>query len=195
MSVLLTDTDDALSTLFEPSSVLRNKLVPEINQFKSNSSLADSRTTYTYIDLIELAMSLISQWDIQSKAQFIAAHPRIGEVKNLSAHSQKEQASIETPNDVLVRLGELNAFYEARYPGLRYITFVNGRSRTQIKEELQARLAIDHSWPGERSIDDALCDVTPIQAGSAEWIVELERAITDVGLIAKHRARAIMGCI
>lgn len=181
--------EDALSTLFEPSSTLRDKLAPEINQFISINADSGSSTSYTYSDLVDIALSLICRWDIQSKAQFIHAHPRIGQVTNLSAHSEKEQASIETSADVLARLVELNALYERRYPGLRYITFVNGRTRAQIKDEMEARLAIDHSWPGQKSLDD----VPSISVGSPEWIAELERAIIDIGLIAKSRANA-MGC-
>lgn len=34
----------------------------------------------------------------------------------------------------------LNALYEEAFPGLRYITFVNGRSRAEIIPELEVSL-------------------------------------------------------
>lgn len=34
----------------------------------------------------------------------------------------------------------LNSLYEESYPGLRYTTFVNGRSRAEIAQEMEVRL-------------------------------------------------------
>jgi len=39
----------------------------------------------------------------------------------------------------------LNAFYEETYPNLRYITFVNGRSRAEIVPELEVHLSLSLS--------------------------------------------------
>jgi len=41
----------------------------------------------------------------------------------------------------------LNAFYEETYPNLRYITFVNGRSRAEIVPELEVRLSLSLPLP------------------------------------------------
>ena len=79
-----------------------------------------------------VASNVISGWDDDLKTQFIAGHPRIGEVNGLSQLSAQEQAAKATPPEVLARLAHLNTCYENHYPGLIYITFVNGRSRAQI---------------------------------------------------------------
>lgn len=50
----------------------------------------------------------------------------------------------------------LNSLYEEMYPGLRYTTFVNGRSRAAIASELEVRLlpAFPHAFPyTTKSID------------------------------------------
>ncbi|KIJ23274.1 hypothetical protein M422DRAFT_39695, partial [Sphaerobolus stellatus SS14] len=132
----------------------------------------------------------ISSWDALSKAEFIASHPRIGEINNLSHLSQQEQASKATPPEILTRLRQLNALYERKYPGLVYITFVNGRSRAQIKDEMQGKLGIDDQW-GRDDFERASAEIVPIEVGGVEWIGELDRAIKDVGLIAKNRLKTL----
>ncbi|KAF8511845.1 Oxo-4-hydroxy-4-carboxy-5-ureidoimidazoline decarboxylase [Hysterangium stoloniferum] len=164
---------NALSVLFEPSPVLFTHLVPDL----SSRNLAPE----SYASLIDAATAAISAWDSTTRAAFTAAHPRIGEVNNLSRLSQKEQASKATPPDVLVRLAQLNEAYEARYPGLRYITFVNGRSRQDIRDEMEAKL----------SGTGAGKEIGPVDVDGEEWRAELERAIADIGRIAKSRLRAL----
>ncbi|TFY58200.1 hypothetical protein EVG20_g8244, partial [Dentipellis fragilis] len=120
-----------LSTLFEPSPVLFSHLVPQLH------GTLDRTSPLTYQTLISDAVRTISTWDQDLQASFIGAHPRIGEINGLSALSAAEQAARATPPEVLERLGVLNAAYEARYEGLRYITFVNGRSRKEIMGEME----------------------------------------------------------
>ncbi|KAF8478250.1 Oxo-4-hydroxy-4-carboxy-5-ureidoimidazoline decarboxylase [Gautieria morchelliformis] len=171
----------ALSTLFEPSAVLLEKLVPEL--------ASQSLSITTYSSLIDLAVTTISSWDTHTRAAFIAAHPRIGEVGNLSHLSRQEQAAKATPPDVLARLAQLNAMYERRYPGLRYITFVNGRSRAEIRDEMEGVLggAGDREGGGE----GVGGEVMPVEVGGSEWMKELDRAVVDVGRIAKSRLAAL----
>ncbi|KAF8573594.1 hypothetical protein K439DRAFT_1421217, partial [Ramaria rubella] len=167
----------ALSTLFEPSPILLNTLVPQLS--------AQTLSFDTYFSLIDVAMSAISSWEPHAKALFISGHPRIGEVTNLSHLSRQEQAAKATPPDVLERLAELNALYEQQYPGLRYITFVNGRSRAAIRDEMEAKLGTQHRD------DVAGQDVVSFQVEGLEWLKELERAIGDIGKIAKSRLGAL----
>jgi 2-oxo-4-hydroxy-4-carboxy--5-ureidoimidazoline (OHCU) decarboxylase len=165
---------NALSLLFEPSPVLFTQLVPILSSRRL--------TPESYSSLIDAAISTISTWENSTKAEFIAGHPRIGEVNNLSRLSQKEQAAKATPPDVLLRLAQLNEIYEERYPGLRYITFVNGRSRQDIRDEMEEKLA-EVASPGKK--------VAPLDVGGEEWHAELERAIIDIELIAKSKLRAL----
>ncbi|KAJ7695066.1 Oxo-4-hydroxy-4-carboxy-5-ureidoimidazoline decarboxylase [Mycena rosella] len=172
-----------LSILLEPSDVLFSALVPGLV-----ASIA-SRTKFTsYADLIDAAIAQVASWDLPLRAQFIEGHPRIGETKNLSALSAKEQGATPTvaptAPEVLARLAHLNACYERRYPGLRYITFVNGRSRAAIALEMEDVLGLPHSLsPDQPSVDE----IAQIQPGAEAWRIELDRAVVDVGRIAKSR--------
>ncbi|KAG8748390.1 hypothetical protein FRC10_005937 [Ceratobasidium sp. 414] len=168
----------SLATLFEPSEILFTRVVPylinHLSEYKS------------YKDLIDASTTRISQLPLAEQAQFIGGHPRIGEVSGLSALSAAEQASKATPPTVLVRLAHLNALYEKRYPGLVYITFVAGRSRVQIVPEMEGVLGIG-SAPEGKEREPPIEAIEPIEVGGEEWTKELNRAVVDVGRIAKNR--------
>ncbi|RDB23613.1 putative allantoinase 1 [Hypsizygus marmoreus] len=176
----------SLSILFESSPVLITTLEPQLAQSLSNASSVTS-----YSELIDTALEAIASWDVSSQSGFIAGHPRIGETKNLSSLSAKEQGGIHpgiapTPPEVLARLAHLNACYEAKYPGLRYITFVNGRTRRAIAEEMEDVLGFEHSLsPNEPGVSSLM----PVEVNGEEWIAELQRAIQDIGRIAKSRLK------
>lgn len=171
-----------LSVLFESSPILVSTLSPQVG-----STFDSGGAPTSYSQLIDLALSTISNWEASSQAHFIAGHPRIGENKNLSNLSAKEQGSqgvVPTPPEVLARLSHLNACYEAKYPGLRYITFVNGRTRAAIAEEMEDKLGIPHNLSSDTPSIDA---VGQVEADGAEWGGELTRGIHDIGRIAKSR--------
>ncbi|KAJ7281910.1 Oxo-4-hydroxy-4-carboxy-5-ureidoimidazoline decarboxylase [Mycena rebaudengoi] len=175
---------NVLSVLFEPSDILFSALVPQL------AASTEKFTSYTA--LIDAAIVQVASWDMALSAQFIEGHPRIGETKNLSAHSAKEQGATSTvaptPPEVLARLAHLNACYERRYSGLRYITFVNGRSRAAIAREMEDVLELPHSLsPDQPPVEE----IKQIERGSRAWNSELERAVLDVGRIAKSRLSAI----
>ena len=173
----------ALALLFEASPVLYDDLVPEVA-----SHIQNAPPVLSYSALIDVSLAVISSWNDERKAQFIAGHPRIGEVKGLSKLSEQEQAAKATPPEVLARLAHLNAVYERKYPGLVYITFVNGRSRAEIKEEMEDKLGLEHSV----NVDEPpVEDVASVEVGSEEWKSELDRAVGDVGKIAKSRLRSL----
>jgi 2-oxo-4-hydroxy-4-carboxy--5-ureidoimidazoline (OHCU) decarboxylase len=176
---------ECLAILFEPSPVLYSHLAPQL------AASADRARTTTYSDLVDASITTIQSWDRDLQAQFIAGHPRIGEVSGLSKLSQAEQAAKATSPIVLKRLTHLNACYEHAYPGLRYITFVNGRSREVILEEMETRLGVEHS----STVDQPpVVEIAVIARNSPEWMGELDRAVMDVGRIAKSRARS-MGAV
>ncbi|KAF5390414.1 hypothetical protein D9757_005255 [Collybiopsis confluens] len=191
-----------LSTFFEPSPVLISTLVPQVYH-----SLIQQQTTFpTYNHLITLSISIVRTWDVNLQAQFIHGHPKIGETQTdkMSRLSLMEQSGgigvmppsgLVTPPVVLARLAHLNAYYERRYPGLVYIIFVNGRSRQEIVRVLEdhlglAHIDVDGSATSGGSEED-LEKVVPIESGSKEWLVELDRALTDIELIAKNRAQSM----
>ncbi|KAJ7132145.1 Oxo-4-hydroxy-4-carboxy-5-ureidoimidazoline decarboxylase [Mycena epipterygia] len=174
---------DVLSVLLEPSDILFSTLVPGLA-----ASLASGKRFTSYTDLIDAAIAQVASWDLPLRARFIAGHPRIGETKNLSALSAKEQGATPTvaptSPEVLARLAHLNACYERRYSGLRYITFVNGRSRAAIAVEMEDVLELPHSLsPDEPPVEE----ISRIEPDTQAWRVELDRAVVDVGRIAKSR--------
>ncbi|KAG8220883.1 Oxo-4-hydroxy-4-carboxy-5-ureidoimidazoline decarboxylase [Butyriboletus roseoflavus] len=183
---------DVLITLFEHSDVLAQHLLPELLATQRDTPRVYHRSDIESV--LSRSMVIIRSWDPELQAQFVGGHPRIGETKNLSVLSSKEQSGSilqPTPPEVLARLAHLNACYEHAYPGLRYITFVNGRSRAVIAEEMEDKLRITHSLsPDEPSIESFV----PIETCSHVWRRELDRAVEDVGRIAQSRlAKARMG--
>ncbi|KAL0577514.1 hypothetical protein V5O48_004455 [Marasmius crinis-equi] len=176
----------ALSVLFEPSPILFTHLEPQVHALLATEELR------SYSELIDISISQIQSWAHDLQAQFITAHPRIGESKNLSALSAKEQgatpATIPTPPEVLNRLVHLNACYEKRYPGLRYIIFVNGRSRAAVAEIMEDQLGLAHSLSSD---EPAVHDIEPVKISGEEWSSELKRAVKDVGRIAQSRLKAL----
>jgi len=176
----------ALEILFEHSPILVNLLEPQLNAVLKLSSPLTS-----YTELIDASLSEIAKWDLKDQSEFISGHPRIGETKNLSKLSASEQGAQSvnpTPPEVLARLAHLNACYEVVYPGLRYITFVNGRTRAAITEEMESALGFVHSTDLSEPVIDTMVSK---EVGSEEWISELNRAVYDVGRIAKSRLRAL----
>lgn len=168
----------ALSLLFESTPVLFAHLEPAISH-----QLTSIRLT-SYTQLVDLCLHEIAEWDSTLVCQFIEGHPRIGEDRNLSKLSAKEQAAAATSPEVLARLVYLNECYECRY-GLRYITFVNGRSRAAIAKEMEERLGLSEDcWT-------APSEMIQVEARSEEWRAELARAVQDIGLIAKSRLGAL----
>jgi len=178
-----------VSTLFEHSPVLDEHLVPE---------LASSSSAFiSYVDLIDRSAAVIRSWPPTLQSSFISGHPRIGEQnpKQLSALSASEQARFFTPPWVIERLGWLNGVYEGRYQGLRYITFVNGRTRTEVMEEMERVLGMENArgpeWKEEGESPSAGEVEVEVQMGGEEWLKELERAVGEVILIARDRAKKL----
>lgn len=62
------------------------------------------------------------------------------------------------------------------------ITFVNGRTRGQIVDEMEERLGLENGEEASRE---------PFDQASEEWEKELTRAINDIGLIAQDRANKL----
>jgi len=174
--------------LFEHSPVLDEHLVPEL----ASSSSSSAFTSYT--DLIDRSATIIRSWPATLQSSFISGHPRIGEQnpKQLSALSASEQTRYFTPPWVIDRLGWLNGTYERRYEGLRYITFVNGRTRREVMEEMEGKLGVEKAqgpeWKEGEGGSSAGDVEARVQVGGEEWLRELERAVGEVILIAKDRA-------
>ena len=97
------------------------------------------------------------------------------------------------------RLKHLNELYCTLYPGLRYITFVNGRPRSAILPEMERLLEVPISpepLPEDAKVDEPALEAPDVQVKvhpqeSKEWKNECTRAMRDVFLIARARLKGL----
>lgn len=165
----------ALSLLFEVSESIDRCLIPLLQKIES--------PCLTYEEVISVCQRIVEvEFDLEDRVSFLGSHPRIGEVKGLSKISANEQQN-HKPTDpkVLQELERLNRVYEATYPGLRYVTFVNGRSREEIMHEMQHKLYGDGSLEGTLMVHER----------DEAWHIEIARGINDVFRIAVSRLRVL----
>ncbi|GAA5977277.1 hypothetical protein JCM5350_002414 [Sporobolomyces pararoseus] len=182
-----------LQLLLEPSPPLASLLAPQLHAHLS--SLPANEKPTSYAQLLDICSNLVEKWDILDQAEFVGSHPRIGEVSGLSKASESEQGKtsgqVPTSGHVLRRLTMLNAFYEETFPNLRYITFVNGRSRAEIVPELESILGLSLPPPsqdqGEIRFTELKKKVKIQPVGSAPWRKELQRDLVNMWQIAKSR--------
>ena len=96
--------------------------------------------------------------------ELIDGHPRIGALSSsVSATSFHEQGYDRDAGtaELQARLDRLNDAYESRF-GFRFVVFVNGRSRAEIANVME-------------------------EMHDADRAAELDRALSDVFAIARHR--------
>ena len=139
-----------LNFLFEPSSTLHSLLIPLIRTHPLD----------TYTALATLTLHTLSSLPPSSPTllSILSAHPRLGAKKVDSAQSQSEQKSLgsEEERDMLRRLNEE---YELRFPGLRYVVFVDGRSREEVMGDMRGRIE-GGDWDSEVALaGKAMCDI------------------------------------
>lgn len=114
-----------LDTLFEPCTQLHTLSVSLLAEEKF-SSYAE------LIDAVGKQLTSLFNSNLESDQKWLdailVAHPRLGEKKvgELSEASRREQeamkaASTGDSQEVLEELRSLNAEYEAKFPGLRYV--------------------------------------------------------------------------
>ncbi|KAL4761764.1 2-oxo-4-hydroxy-4-carboxy-5-ureidoimidazoline decarboxylase [Aspergillus foveolatus] len=157
-----------LDTLFESSPELHTLMAPILaNQtFSSYASL---------IDAVGGRMSALSAanspTDRDILVGILGSHPRLGQPKgaaaeHLSELSKREQADLNAgAEEQAEKLRLLNAEYEEKFPGLRFVTFVNGRSRDVIMEEMRARIDRGDT---EREIEDIIQGMVDIAKDRAK---------------------------
>ncbi|KAF9884599.1 hypothetical protein FE257_001421 [Aspergillus nanangensis] len=161
-----------LDTLFEPS--------PELHAM-TNSVLANQifPSYPALIDAVGARMSALSSpnspKDRAVLVDILGSHPRLGRPKvatqpeHLSELSKKEQAQLNDGAEELAeKLRLLNVEYEEKFPGLRFVTFVNGRSREVIMVEMRQRIDRgDYEHEVQEAIQ-AMCDIAKDRAGKLE---------------------------
>lgn len=113
------DLESVLDLLFEPSPPLRALALPVLKSttFPTYSVLASAIHT----QLTALAASE-KPGDVEKLSDILCSHPRLGEKKVESEQSRAEQAQLQQgADDQKHMLTQLNAEYEATFPGLRYV--------------------------------------------------------------------------
>ncbi|CRG90663.1 putative WD repeat-containing protein C3H5,08c [Talaromyces islandicus] len=152
LSLPASDQLQALDTLFEPSAELHALVQPILS--------AQTFSTYSQlVDAIQNKFSELAADSTTAKKQtlygILGSHPRLGAPSpaaqaNLSELSRREQANLNSSNnstdgpsaaDLAAQLASLNKEYEETYPGLRYVTFVNGRGRDVIMVDMRRRIS------------------------------------------------------
>jgi len=97
--------------------------------------------------------------------KILGAHPRLGEKKVDSAQSQAEQAQLNTRGEEeATKLRNLNAEYEKTFPGLKYVVFVDGRSRSIIMENMRSRIDRGDIKLERAEAIKAMCDIAADRA-------------------------------
>lgn len=130
-----------LAALFEPSPSLTSTLQP---------LLQTPHPTYpSLITTIKAHLLSLHATNAPLLLSILASHPRLGAPKVDSAQSAAEQAQLQGGEEVVAQLGALNGEYEAKFPGLRFVVFVNGRGRGEIMKIMRERIARG-DWEGER---------------------------------------------
>ena len=151
-----------LDSLFEPSEELCNLVIPRLQ----------NQTFQSYDEIIALVRSHLDGLSDSSDSQklsvldtILGSHPRLGEKKVDSAQSQAEQAQLQSHDEGEThKLSQANQDYEATFPGLRYVVFVNGRSRPTLLEDMKRRIE-RHDIKQERlDATQAICDIAADRA-------------------------------
>jgi len=144
------EIQQVLSLLFEPSPALHSLILPLIR----------SRSIPTYSDLAMAARDALSSLPSDSSVllDILSAHPRLGAKKVESEQSQAEQKSLGNEHE-RAELQRLNEEYEKTFPGLRYVVFVNGRSREVVMKDMKRRIETGNREDEIVNAIQAMCDI------------------------------------
>lgn len=156
-----------LDNLFEPCPTLTNLLITNVfnpkHPYTSYRQLIESCREFllTYLKQEETKTKETKQIINPDISKIIAAHPRLGGAKpqTLSDHSSAEQKSLQGSEEEAQKLLSLNQAYEAKFPGLRYIVFVNGRPRTVIMDNMVERINRGDIELERKEAFNAMCDI------------------------------------
>lgn len=172
-----------LALLFEPSPALVALLSSDIKS--SNFPSYDTLITHASSRMTALVPESTDAPSATLDA-ILGSHPRLGAPKSehLSAASRAEQAQLQSASSDEARkqaeaLASLNAEYEAKFPGLRYVVFVNGRPRPEVMDDMRARIARGDPLMERMDAIAAMCDIAKDRVdkmGVASSVTEWGRA-------------------
>lgn len=150
---------EVLDHLFEPCPTLADLLLPRVFASPYTNYGAFIETSRTQL-LAYLAEEEKKAEISPAISKIISAHPRLGPSKDkLSSHSNAEQKSLAGTQEEAQKLAQLNDEYEKAFPGLRYVVFVNGRSREVIMENMTARIERGDIAKERVEAFNAMCDI------------------------------------
>ncbi|ORY17146.1 Oxo-4-hydroxy-4-carboxy-5-ureidoimidazoline decarboxylase [Clohesyomyces aquaticus] len=151
-----------LDLLFEPSPPLHQLTLPVLRS-----------TTFPTYDTLIVAISAHltalaasnSPEDVAKLSKILCSHPRLGEKKVDSEQSRAEQAQLQKGGEEeKEQLARLNREYEGKFPGLRYVVFVNGRSRAVIMENIKSRIDRGDIKAERQEAIQAMCNIAADRA-------------------------------
>lgn len=172
-TVPVTVQQDVLTRLFEHSERLQSFAKPLLKVSHSTYvSLIDdlkARLVELVPDRAALADSE-NKLNVETLNEILMSHPRLGEKRaNLSSASAAEQAKLQSTSDddaEAQELERLNKEYETRFFGLRYLVFVNGRTRPEIFVDMRRRIQRGDAWQERMEGVTALCDIAKDRVAS-----------------------------
>ncbi|KAG6080819.1 hypothetical protein E4U33_007275 [Claviceps sp. LM78 group G4] len=126
---------ETLDLLFEPSPAIHATLLPII--FRASYSSYTDLIERCRVALFELAASRPMSRPSPTLLSIIGSHPRLGARKIDSALSRAEQANLAGEGENFARM---NREYEEKFPGLRFVIFVDDQSRAELLEVMQLRI-------------------------------------------------------
>ncbi|ERF73350.1 hypothetical protein EPUS_08292 [Endocarpon pusillum Z07020] len=148
-----------LDTLFEPCTQLHTLSVSTLH----GTTYSDYAALISSIgDQLKSLLNSLSTSDTEWLDAILAAHPRLGEKKVDSELSRQEQAQLQNgkgEKGEAEGLAEVNRQYEERFNGLRYVVFVNGRSRHLIMEDMRQRIKRGNLEQEKLDAIKAICDI------------------------------------
>ncbi|KAL5388058.1 hypothetical protein PMIN06_004824 [Paraphaeosphaeria minitans] len=155
-----------LDLLFEPSPPLHSLSLPVLK----------STVFPTYDVLIVAVNAQLSALaksdrpeDIERLSNILCSHPRLGEKKVESEQSRAEQAQLQKgAEEEQEQLAALNEEYETKFPGLRYVVFVNGRARPAIMMNMRTRIVRGDIKEERQEAIQAMCDIAADRASKLE---------------------------
>ncbi|KAG6063888.1 hypothetical protein E4U32_000779 [Claviceps aff. humidiphila group G2b] len=127
--------NETLDLLFEPSPAIHATLLPII--LKASYSSYTDLIERCRVALFELAASSPMSRPSPTLLSIIGSHPRLGAKKIDSTLSRAEQANLAGEGENFARM---NREYEEKFPGLRFVIFVDGQSRSEILKIMQLRI-------------------------------------------------------
>ena len=161
-SLSSSDRAAILDHLFEPSQSLRATCDPTLRE----TSFIDYDDLISQVGIrLETLHRSSSDNDMKMLEDILGSHPRLGAKKVDSAQSRAEQAQLESPDESeSKKLMEMNKLYERTFPGLKYVVFVNGRSRPAILEDIQNRVDRYDIGLERAEAIKAMCDIASDRA-------------------------------